>query len=56
MNAIFSFFSDIFGSNSNNGMKVGLSQFKDEPAQKSEPKNQKVIKKETKLSDLMRGV
>jgi len=55
MNEIISFFSDIFCANSSNGMKVGLSQFKDNKVKDTPVKSQKVTKSETKLSDLMRG-
>lgn len=54
MEELMSFFKDIFTTEST--MKVGLSQFKDAmPAPIVNPVR-KEKKKETKISDLMRGI
>ncbi len=55
MHEILLFFNDIFNTNDNSGLKVGLSQFKDIPQKETPAKRTKSAKVETKISDLMRG-
>lgn len=52
MKELIAFFKEIFMMNENSGMKVGLSQFKTAPVEKTPVK--KVQKQELRLSDLMR--
>ena len=56
MKELIAFFKDIFMiSDQNSGIKVGLSQFKQEKFEKKQPvKKVKKEQKEVKLSDLMR--
>lgn len=55
MNKIFSFLSDILMLNKDDGMKVGLTQFKTiEMQQPARKKDVSIRTKDVKLSDLMR--
>ncbi|MCI1273154.1 MAG: hypothetical protein LKG27_01825 [Clostridiaceae bacterium] len=54
MDEIMTFFKGIFSTDSS--MKVGLSQFKEGAEIQAPTHNKKERKKETKLSDLMRGI